>query len=413
MCPTRNLSASEQAQRAENEREAQARSIATSGAFGDIDILLYGSVTKNEAGLLDIQPEFYINEKTFSEAYEMSGSHRFGDAVLVDNTRSDVLAANDALRVRTETTARVFGGLIYFILKQDYPQALSAFEEANQQLETFLAQGDLSSRVTGPQGREVLFVLIGNTYSKLASESAQSNHLDTAQANIKHAIEAYNGAINLKKNYSRPYTGIASAEILQYNATLNATGNPDIQLLQDAQKQLETAQNFAGSEDAGIRLRREFAGMQIDFYFWLFHAKDLTKAERSAYFEDFQTKAQLILDSYRDAVEASDSRALQELASETNYLLGVADSQNSTCETAVQEFAEAIQLSNDARRRMFFYESTGDCYKNQLSQPETAITNYENALAQGEFLVNRHDPNPPTESMERIQGKIDDLRGRG
>ena len=140
--------------------------MAEGNAFGGIDILLYGSITKNDSGLLDVQPEFYVNRGTFSEGYEMSGAHRFGNSVLVDNTRADILAANDALRIRTETTARVFSGLIYFILKQDYNQALNAFEDANHQLEQFFAPGSLSSRVMGAQGREVLFVLIGNTYAK-------------------------------------------------------------------------------------------------------------------------------------------------------------------------------------------------------------------------------------------------------
>jgi tetratricopeptide (TPR) repeat protein len=370
------------------EREANARDLARRH---DADIVLYGLITRQSTGILDVQPEFYVVPETFADALEITGSYRLGKQIQVDGTLTairNVMSVNQPLSNRIAAAAEIFIGLTYYGLEQ-YELALQSFELAEQ----FPFWDET-------EGREVLYVLKGNTYVRMASVDGQNGDTIRSRTRLNTAIDEYTEATLIAPSYARPYTGLASAYYVLWN--LSAQENEaDPTLLTDAQSALESAENAPDiSLDIGVNTREMFARLQIDYALWAYHQDTLTQSERDALHGEILSTAQGIIRRYDNGSNPS----VQELASEAYIMLGLAAYGLGDCEEATQEYLQGIELAMSPRRKMFFYGYLGECYY-ELAEYDQAETAFIDALEQAREAGELSNP-----ILGTYESRLDDIR---
>lgn len=164
-------------------------------------ILVYGKVELDEHDVMKIEPVFVIDREQYADAWEITGHHRFGRPIPVVDDQDP----QGELSSRTQALAYVVDGLAHFLLQEDYEAAR----------ESFLAAQAVPGWST-MQGREVLNILLGNTYLRLAGQAAWScdrqgvlDQVARATAQFEEAEEVTQGA------YFRPYSGLAAAKFLE------------------------------------------------------------------------------------------------------------------------------------------------------------------------------------------------------
>jgi len=286
---------------------------------------------------------------------------------------------------------QIFGGLIYYAL-EDYEDALIAFETASEVPDW-----------NNTEGKEVLHVLIGNTYVKLASVEAQNGNIALAQQWLNSADETYQLAVNLAPDYSRPYTGLASSEYLRWNVDFQEIGTSDRTYLERSLDYLDAAENaLDGSKDIGIQTKELFIRLQVTFVSWQFHKQEFSDSELEVIYDEIQHIAEQIIRRYDDGNNPS----VQEITSETNSILGLTAMTQGNCDEAIDFFEAAINLSFSRQRQMFFYGWQGDCYLS-INQPALAAQIYEKALDIAQELDASQD------TIDRYQSELTELRGRG
>lgn len=164
-------------------------------------ILVYGKVELDEHDVMKIEPVFVIDREQYADAWEITGHHRFGRPIPVVDDQDP----QGELSSRTQALAYVVDGLAHFLLQEDYEAAR----------ESFLAAQAVPGWST-MQGREVLNILLGNTYLRLAGQAAWNcdrqgvlDQVARATAQFEEAEEVTQGA------YFRPYSGLAAAKFLE------------------------------------------------------------------------------------------------------------------------------------------------------------------------------------------------------
>lgn len=374
-----------------SDREESAEEIAE--RYG-ADMVLYGTISERADNRLEVQPEFYVAPEKFAEALELTGSYRLGRQIEVEGPLTlirNAMNVNRPLSSRTTAAAQIFAGLTYYLL-EDYESALEAFRAAEA-----VPEWD------NTEGKEVVYVLLGNAQGKLASVAAQKGDFERAAELVEPTIEQYEQAIELAPDYSRPYTGIASTLYLKWNANTQATGESDINMLQEVLVQLDMAQEALDRpDDISIETKELFTRAQADFWLWYYHRDEFDDGGERVY-EDFQRTTEQIIRRYDQGRNPS----VQELASESYALIGTMSRMRDDCEGAVDEYQAAIDLSVSTLRQMFFYGWLGDCYV-MLNQRDLAAQSYEQAL---EYANDLDDV--PEERREDYQMKLTELRGRG
>lgn len=370
------------------EREENARDIARRYAA---NIVLYGEITLSPGGLLEVQPAFYVAPEAFADALEMTGTFRLGRKIEVEGSLTNVrnaLEVNRPLSARASAVAQIFAGLIHYLL-EDYEQAIVAFEAA-------AAEPDWGDT----EGREVLHLLLGNAYTRLAAVAAQNGDTTTATDQMQLAEAEYQRAVELAPDYSRPYAGLASLTYLQWTVSAQTQTAPDMELLETAGSYLEQADAALDeSQDVGIQSRRLFTRLQIDYVTWV---NSLQSDEADALYDQFTTAARQIIRRY----DSGRSPSVQELASESYAFLGLAAYNQNDCEPAIDSFEQAIELSLSVRRSVFFYGWIGDCYA-ALGRAEAALQAYDTALELGEAA------DVSQVQLNDLQTRRDNVGGRG
>ncbi|GEM_PF-5587155 len=373
-------------------REASARALADEvGA----DIVLYGEISRAANGSLVVQPEFYVAPDVFSDALELTGSYRLGSAISLSDSvenAEELLNTNRVLSGRTTAAAQIFAGLVLYIT-ENYQLAARAFEQAGAQ------RGWEET-----QGREVLNILMGNTYGKQSSAAAQTGETERAREQISLAREEYQEAVNVNAEYARAYTGLATTYYLEWNLDLQETGVSNQQLLLTALDLLEQANNAIDQpEEAAVLTKPIFSRMQITFALWTYHVDDYTTDELDELYRDFRAASEQVIRRY----DGGRNPSLQEMASETYALRGLALYAQSLCPQASEEFIAALDLAVSNLRGMFFAGWLGDCYK-LMNQDNDAINAYQRAIDAALALTD-----PPLDQIERYQDEIDELRANG
>lgn len=369
------------------EREENAQIVAERH---DVDIVLYGEVTRNDNGFLEVQPEFYVSPDTFAEALEMSGSFRLGREIEIEqelSSATNIVNLNRPLSARTAAMAQIFGGLTFYLI-EDYESALEAFKTASE-----------DSNWGETEGREVLHLLLGNTYLKLASVAGQVGDPDTAQGNLELAFVEYEKTQELAPDYQRSYVGLASAKYVQWNIDFQKNGASNSDYLQEALTYIDQARNAPDkSEDIGVQTKDLFAELQVSYALWFYHPE-----EYDALYSAIQSISDQILRRYDDGGNPS----VQTLASETYALRGLVAYALFDCETAVDEYDQAIATTTSNRRRMFFSVWSAECYI-EFGNIEQATELYQQAIDIAEALGDISDA-----QIKAYEARLNELSSNG
>jgi len=186
----------------EGEREEAANSRADEI---NADIIIHGRLEPSDFGI-ELVPEFYVNDRRDefkrAGASEIIGGYTLGEAEAVDP--DDLDSANrqfaTAMEGRAGALARFVMGLsVYAARDPDFQRALDHFRAA----ESITAwQRD--------EGREILYVFIGNAEGRLALALPIGSPESVAA--MERAGAAFQESINIDDEYSRAWLGKAETE---------------------------------------------------------------------------------------------------------------------------------------------------------------------------------------------------------
>ena len=367
------------------------------------DIVVYGVAQWNDSsGEIHIQPEFYVSPTKFSDALEITGSQRLGSRIaVVDSLQAQPIQLRDALELRTSAIANIVAGITEY-QSSSYDTALGYFEQVRSE-----------DRWDQVEGNEVLNILLGNTYLKIAQTAAltcQPETSDSQRAEIREALEQarqeYETAAAIAPDYSRPYAGLASVTALAALwEPLSEGCDPyagDPELLEEAFAYVERAeQSIEQPTEIAVQAKLLYTRAQINLFRW-YNQETLTE---DALYLDIQNTAQRIILNYDDG----NYPALAPLAIEAYALRGMTDMLLGNYRPAIGEFGLALEIPGiPAIRRMFFTGWMGDCYK-EIGQLQEAAQHFDAAYQLAEQVGNHSD----AEYYAQERDRIDELLGTG
>lgn len=167
------------------------------------DLVVYGRVEPDGRRNVALVPELYVNDNraefASANAGEFTGRYRMGEEASIDP--NNLVSANDdfanLMRSRTQALTEFVGGLAeYSNRPPDYAGALERFERA-EAIEEW--QRD--------EGREIVHLLMGNTYGRLAGQAEAGS--PERRARLDAAAAAYEASLAIAPDYARAHLGLA------------------------------------------------------------------------------------------------------------------------------------------------------------------------------------------------------------
>jgi tetratricopeptide (TPR) repeat protein len=325
----------------------------------DANVVLYGAVKESDDGYV-IEPDYYADPVIFAEAAEMGERLRLGSDVSTGIPLQDNFRMALTLESRASGIALVFAGLSHY-LTEDYDRALETFQQIDRDWRT-------------ARGADVVDILIGNTYLRLASVAAQRGELDEADSDLARAFEAYEAAQDINaqagENYERVLVALASAQYLEWsvarqqNCVLSDEDCPtgacesDRRLLDAARQTLESA--GAATEavtDTVVEAQRDFVLLQVSYQLWRNH-------DDEAALRDFDAAYRRQLNRYETQPE---NYWFSLLAAEAHWYMGRRAFAEGGYSDAVEAYTAALDtldsgLSGEATdlRRLYYQWSIAE-----------------------------------------------------
>lgn len=334
---------------------AEERSIAAAALAEKIHahVLIYGVII-SDGNKSRFMPEFYVNHASFQDASEITGEHEIGSQLRLSLPFTESIQAveNPALAGRVHAMDLITIGLAYY--------SVDDYENAARYLERAAAE----ERWLETSGKEVAYLLIGNTYIRWTSRDDDSQYLTAAAKN-------YDEALRINPDYGRGLVG--QANVLYLEATL-ANQEIDTVKLDQADELLTRALALEGQpESYNIPAKAHFQRGQI--YLARYGAKIPVPAGEADWIAQAKDEFAFVIAEY----EAGDA-TLKSLASHAYFRLGeCAFYRDAKDPQAIAFIEKAISIASP------FYEaeftaSLGNIY-NYLGEKDKAIQAYEDAIA--------------------------------
>lgn len=350
------------------------------------DVVIYGQIARDDTGELIVQPRFYLNPDTFTDALEMVGASGFGAPVRLVNTSGGTV--EQALSARSLTLTQVVIGLSRYLLG-DYTGAQTAFERAAE-----------TARLDG-QRIEAVLAMVGSARLKVASESLTRGDAEAAVPLLEGAEQAYRDALDASPDYARAYTGLAAANYLSWNATRQLGETPEISILNDALAALDQAAAAVQQPNRIYQTRALLPRLQIQYARWANYADQIDPAEHGALPQDIRSTAARILAFYEDGTQP----AVQDVAAEAYKFLGLVAYGESDCDAAIEAFENGIEIATPLNRAVMT-GWIGDCHA-ETGDTDAALAAYEQALSLGEAA------GAPAPILDHYRTQIEAFSGRG
>jgi len=227
------------------------------------DVVVYGHLAATPGGIR-LEPEIYLSERSLRFAEEVAGQHGFGAALggLGDIERNPIARAELKARLgdRIRALARFVFGLGYFALRR-YGEAMASFQAAE----------------AGPgwrdeEGREILYLFMGNAALQLKDLAAADAHFSRALAINREYARARLGLAEVVRQRS---SGDCTAEradaaglrdaASRFRAALDAKDQPALSNVATKATfgagQADLCLSQAGAEDRWDEARRAFAAV--------------------------------------------------------------------------------------------------------------------------------------------------------
>lgn len=281
------------------------------------NILVYGFITQGGAGS-QVHPEFFVNYRGFEQAEELTGEHELGRPVRLDLPFDPAQfqgVDNPALTARIKALNLITIGLAY-LMTDNHDQAYTYFVEAES------TPGWLTSA-----GKEVVYLLLGNTHVRRATMEKSSVPLMEAQ-------QAFENALQINPDYARAQVGLAGTLYLQ------ALGDPedpsfdtvDPDKLTEAEAAFQNALQAADAPDSAEIPAKVHNGLGQVY---------LVRAQIGE--TEWISRAQSEFEAVVSAFVAGDTR-LADLAGHAYARLGFIALMEGDTDTAVERLSQAAEL---------------------------------------------------------------------
>jgi tetratricopeptide (TPR) repeat protein len=354
-----------------DERESAARDLAdVIGA----DLIIYG-VIQDTGSASQFTPEFYVDFKGSNEAAEITGRHQLGEALRLQLPFDSVAfleVENPALSARTKALALITIGLAFYV-NDDFQTALEYFSQARD------TRGWLDNA-----GKQVAYLLLGNTYTRLAATEKSTAYLPEAMANYDEAREIDPGYVR---------AGLGRAVVLY----LTALGDPadanfegiDLEILAEAENIFqETLEMEDLPANANLETKSRFYLGLI--YFVLSQIDDDAElSQAKAYFERITS----------DFEAGSEDIALQ--AGYAYGQLALIARLEGNPSLAIQNYEQAIDLVTP-REQANYYTELGEVYCHD-HQKDQAVEAYREAIRITEFYGEQESARRYSEALHALE----------
>lgn len=314
------------------------------------DIVVYGTLELGDRSLF--RPEFFVSQAKLGGAEELFGQYELGSLVEAsgDITRNPVVQRDvrDQVLGRTRALAEFILGLSYLAVSQPGP-ALDHFEAARR------APG-----WDDRDGKEVLYLLLGNAAAKLGD-------MDEAQ-------RAYDQALALEPEYARARLG--QADLLFQRSRADCTA-PAV----DPAGLRRSLVAFETALEAKVRPALSDISLKASFGRGRAYLC-LSQAEVEDRWAEAEQAFEQVVDAYLDGNDR-----LRELAAESYANLGLVHlpaigdpGAVSGYRTAAADYARAIDLTRDDSRKALFFSMRGFILS-RLGEAQGADDAYRQAIA--------------------------------
>lgn len=341
-------------------KDAQARQQAAISVLNDrsakvaiYGVIHYDATTKQ----MQLQPEFYVSaDRYFNDAQELTGNYKFGKEVPADS-----LDERGKLNARVTALSYVMTGLFEHMTQQ--------FDSA---LKSYQAALDVPNWDEG-DGKDIVYMLIGNSNMKLAEKAARQCDRSTVLAKADEAEAAYKQSVSISPDFARVYAGLANvyavrALWLPEDNDKCASQKINTEALKQAEQYVEQYQAKADAtltdEDKGVQRKLLLTEVQVHFLLWAIQDKAARSDENNAEYQAMLKAVNTIVQNYSsnsDSTWASPVMEAYLFRGQANYARG--------------KFREAL---DDYGQALTVYDTVAKdkTITTQLISPDRAMTAY-------------------------------------
>ena len=241
------------------------------------DVVIYGAILQ-ESESTELQPEFYVAYRGFAEAAELVGPHELGRPCRVEMPiQPNALEgmADHPVNARAQALSLIALGLASYAV-DDYEQALDRFIAADE-----------VPNWPASAGKEMLYMLMGMTASRLAATTLDNSYVD-------EALDYFDQALEIDPDFVRALVGQASAlyQLALGNLQTRQGSQVDLDLLDEAEALFHQAANTPAPEAAEIRLKTQLGLGQI------YLVRHYLQVEGGDWLAQARTQFQTMVESY-------------------------------------------------------------------------------------------------------------------
>lgn len=342
-------------------------------------IIIYGVITQTGNELGELELEFFVNYKGFEQGEEVTGEHQLGESLNISlpfDTAKFQGVEHPTISARVQALSLITHGLAYYAT-DNMVSALKFFKQAE--------------KINGwPIGsdKKVIYLLLGNTYSRKASA-------EKSPVALPKASSYYTKALSIDDEYARAKVGEAG---VLYLMAVGDPNNPSFETV-DPHKLDEAEATFKAAltldnrpESANIETKVAF-GLGLIYFVraqimeteWLAKAKDQ--------FEE-------VVEAYEQKDEQS-RELVKNLAGHAHARLGLIARLEGNSSLAVEHYTDAAELVSPYHQAH---------YKAQLGEVYAAACELDLAIAAYEEASNVAQQYGDQESAEKYYDKLKEVK---
>ncbi|MBI1281778.1 MAG: TIR domain-containing protein [Anaerolineaceae bacterium] len=341
-------------------KDAQSRQQAAISLLNDraAKVAIYGVIHYDAATQQTLlQPEFYVSaDRYFNDAQELTGNYKFGKEIPADSL-------DDRGKLGTHVTA------LSYIMTGLFEHMTQQFDSALESYQAALNTPDWKDK----DGKDIVYLLIGNSEMKLAEQAARQCDRSTVLAQADNAESAYNESKDIAPDFARTYAGLAN--VYAVRAFWLAEGNDqcagkkiDIPALHQAEQFVQQYEAKADAtlseEDKGVQRKLLLTEVQVHFLLWAVQDKAARSDDNNSEYQALLKAVNKIVanySSYSDSTWASPVMEAYIFRGQALYARG-------QLRDALDDYTQALAVYNNI--------ASDRSITTQLIAPERAMTVY-------------------------------------
>jgi tetratricopeptide (TPR) repeat protein len=381
-----------------NDRNERARSAANRAQEINADVVLYGTI-EIDGDSVGFTPEFYMAPAKLSGAEELEGWYSLGPPVQAGRD----FASNPATyqNILTQSLNRTVP--LPFLLYGLGNYANAEFETADryfQQADDAWGKGTGKEAPVAWPGKEVLYLLRGNTSGRLAARSVSQEERSEL---LKEARGYFDKARQANAEYARPEIGLAEVLLQVYGAQQDCeSGHIDAGQIQNA----------IDLYDSALAKRDELPDSAIETKVHIGRGRALlclSLANYGDYWSSAEAELRKVVDQFASGDTVTQNR-IQELAAQAHGALALiywptSAEPDSAAQyrRVVDELEAAATLSHDHAYQARCQQVLGEAYQ-RLGDLEAATAAYEREARLDPSVAPTAKALQATLTLKQVQG---------